>query len=44
VLTPQGQVDYAKPLQLLARQLEFTDPVTGMARRFTSQRSLDALP
>jgi tRNA pseudouridine32 synthase/23S rRNA pseudouridine746 synthase len=44
VLTPQGQVDYAKPLQLLARQLEFTDPVTGLARRFTSQRSLDAMP
>ena len=31
-------------MQLLARELRFTDPVTGQARAFVSQRSLDALP
>ncbi len=40
VLTPEGQLDYAKPLQLLAQQLEFIDPVSGVARHFVSQRSL----
>jgi tRNA pseudouridine32 synthase/23S rRNA pseudouridine746 synthase len=39
-LTPEGQMDYAKPLQLLAKQLEFTDPVSGQARRFESLRFL----
>jgi tRNA pseudouridine32 synthase / 23S rRNA pseudouridine746 synthase len=28
------------PLQLLAQSLEFTDPITGLARRFDSRRSL----
>ena len=32
--------DWSRPLQLLARTLQFTDPLTGEARRFTSQRSL----
>lgn len=32
--------DYSAPLQLLARELRFTDPVTGQARCFTSRRSL----
>ncbi len=32
--------DYSQPLQLLARELRFTDPVTGQARCFTSRRSL----
>ncbi len=32
--------DYSRPLQLLARSLEFTDPVTGELRRFESQREL----
>jgi tRNA pseudouridine32 synthase/23S rRNA pseudouridine746 synthase len=40
VLTPEGQVDYAKPLQLLAKQLEFIDPVSGQARQFESTRAL----
>ena len=40
-LTPEGQIDYAKPLKLLAQQLEFTDPISGQARHFTSQRTLD---
>ena len=39
-LTPEGQVDHAHPLQLLARELAFTDPVTGQARHFVSQRQL----
>ena len=32
------------PLQLLARKLEFTDPFTGEARTFISQRRLGAWP
>ena len=39
-LTPEGQVDYARPLQLLARELVFTDPVNQTARHFVSQRQL----
>ena len=39
-LTPEGQIDYAHPLQLLARSIEFTDPITGQARQFESQRQL----
>jgi tRNA pseudouridine32 synthase/23S rRNA pseudouridine746 synthase len=32
--------DWTRPLQLLAREIAFTDPVTGQARRFTSRRTL----
>lgn len=32
--------DWSRPLQLLARALEFTDPVTGALRHFESQRRL----
>ncbi len=32
--------DYSRPLQLLARSLEFRDPVTGEQRRFDSRREL----
>ena len=32
--------DYSNPLQLLARELAFTDPVTGQVRCFTSLRQL----
>lgn len=35
---PEG--DFSRPLQLLARGLEFTDPRTGEPRRFESARSL----
>ncbi len=38
-LTPEG-ANYQKPLQLLAKHIAFTDPVTGAARDFTSQREL----
>ncbi|WP_035792271.1 pseudouridine synthase [Kitasatospora mediocidica] len=34
--------DFDNPLQLLARRLEFTDPVTGEERCFTSGRTLRA--
>jgi tRNA pseudouridine32 synthase / 23S rRNA pseudouridine746 synthase len=44
VLTPElplGQApDYSRPLQLLAQELGFDDPVTGQARHFVSQRRL----
>ena len=32
--------DYTTPLQLLARSIAFTDPVTGQERRFTSRLQL----
>ncbi|EPH45602.1 putative Ribosomal large subunit pseudouridine synthase A [Streptomyces aurantiacus JA 4570] len=34
--------DFRRPLQLLARVLEFTDPVTGTAHRFVSGRTLES--
>ncbi|MBA0126111.1 pseudouridylate synthase [Haloechinothrix sp. YIM 98757] len=34
--------DFGRPLQLLARGLAFTDPVSGEPRRFVSDRSLQA--
>ncbi|MHB9862931.1 RluA family pseudouridine synthase [Streptomyces sp. YIM S03343] len=41
VVTGPGPAgDFRRPLQLLARGLEFTDPVTGVEHRFTSGRSL----
>ncbi|MFB8117549.1 pseudouridine synthase [Streptomyces sp. NPDC055962] len=36
--------DYRRPLQLLARVLEFTDPVTGAPHRFESGLRLSAWP
>ena len=42
-LTPEGQVDYARPLQLLAKSIEFVDPLSGALRRFESQRALQEL-
>ena len=35
--------DFSKPLQLLARAVEFIDPITGAARAFTSVRQLELL-
>lgn len=40
VLTPEGSSDYNRPLQLLARAIAFTDPISGAARSFSSQRQL----
>ncbi len=39
-LQPQAPDDHARPLQLLAQALEFTDPLTGALRRFESERRL----
>lgn len=38
---PEG--DYSRPLQLLARSLAFTDPITGEGRQFASQLQLNPL-
>lgn len=40
VTAPVPAGDFRRPLQLLARVLEFTDPVTGRAHRFVSGREL----
>ncbi|MGW5030311.1 RluA family pseudouridine synthase [Streptomyces nigra] len=42
VTGPAPAGDFRRPLQLLARTLEFTDPVTGHRHRFVSSRTLDA--
>jgi len=39
-LAPDETPDWSRPLQLLARELAFTDPVSGQPRRFTSRRRL----
>ncbi|MFD5821417.1 pseudouridine synthase [Nesterenkonia xinjiangensis] len=36
--------DFDEPLQLLARTLSFTDPLSGEAREFTSRRTLAETP
>ncbi len=42
VTAPAPAGDFRRPLQLLARTLEFTDPVTGVEHRFDSGRRLAA--
>ncbi|WP_128375459.1 RluA family pseudouridine synthase [Streptomyces cavernae] len=42
VTGPVPPGDFRRPLQLLARSLEFTDPVTGREHRFVSTRELQA--
>ncbi|MGW7382250.1 RluA family pseudouridine synthase [Streptomyces sp. NPDC054794] len=42
VADPVPAGDFRRPLQLLARELEFTDPVTGTEHRFRSGRRLEA--
>jgi tRNA pseudouridine32 synthase/23S rRNA pseudouridine746 synthase len=42
-LLPEGDLDYTRPLQLLAREIAFIDPISGEARRFASQRMLRSL-
>jgi tRNA pseudouridine32 synthase/23S rRNA pseudouridine746 synthase len=41
---PEGWAldDFTRPLQLLAATLEFPDPITGVPRRFTTRRTLQA--
>ena len=40
VLTPEGQIDYDNPLQLLAKSIEWVDPISGEVRRFESRQNL----
>ncbi len=40
ILTPEGSTDYARPLQLLAKTLAFTDPLTGKWLHFESRKTL----
>lgn len=42
VTGPVAAGDFRRPLQLLARALEFTDPITGREHRFVSPRVLRA--
>ncbi|WP_210586561.1 RluA family pseudouridine synthase [Streptomyces sp. GESEQ-35] len=42
VTAPVPAGDFRRPLQLLARALEFTDPVTGVEHVFRSGRALEA--
>ncbi|MET9907795.1 RluA family pseudouridine synthase [Streptomyces sp. NPDC006476] len=42
VAGPVAAGDFRRPLQLLARVLEFTDPITGCEHRFVSPRVLRA--
>lgn len=39
-LLPEGDEDFERPLQLLAKGLAFRDPVTGVQREFKSARAL----
>lgn len=39
-LTPKGQANYAEPLQLLAKAIEFIDPLSGRPQHFQSERTL----
>jgi tRNA pseudouridine32 synthase/23S rRNA pseudouridine746 synthase len=41
VLTPEGHSDEAHPLQLLAKRIEFVDPLSRQTRQFESLRQLN---
>lgn len=43
-LLPEAPDDSDLPLQLLARELEFTDPLSGAPRRFVTRRTLRHAP
>lgn len=43
-LQPEEPDDHRLPLQLLARELTFTDPLTGRGRRFVTRRTLSEVP
>ena len=43
VLQPQQEDDYSKPLQLLARHIEFVDPLSNRPASFTSGLELSTL-
>lgn len=40
LLRAEADDDFSRPLKLLARSIEFTDPISGLPRQFTSNRSL----
>lgn len=42
--TPMLPDDFSRPLQLLARSIEFVDPLSGRVRRFESLRQLQRQP
>jgi len=42
-LTPERSEDYSKPLQLLAKTLQFVDPISGQERFFESEIALQGL-
>lgn len=44
VLLPEAPDDFARPLQLLARELRFIDPLSGIAREFRTRRTLQEAP
>jgi len=44
VLTDEKPDDHEHPLQLLARELRFVDPISGAPREFITRRSLDFAP
>jgi tRNA pseudouridine32 synthase / 23S rRNA pseudouridine746 synthase len=39
-LQPETDDDFNKPLQLIAKMIKFTDPITGTAMEFSSERKL----
>ena len=44
VLHPEVPDDFSRPLQLLARELDFIDPLSGEPRHFQSRRTLQEAP
>jgi len=44
VLLPERPDDFSRPLQLLARELRFTDPLSGEPRLFRTRRTLQDAP
>lgn len=43
-LLPETPDDHSLPLQLLAQELEFIDPLSGRPQRFTTRRTLSEAP
>lgn len=43
-LLPEAPDDFTRPLQLLARELRFVDPLTGAPREFVTRRVLQDAP
>ncbi|MGB3375649.1 MAG: pseudouridine synthase, partial [Microbacterium sp.] len=43
-LLPESPDDHARPLQLLARELRFVDPISGAPREFITRRVLQDAP